>query len=408
MYLRRPNAGIYLSVFVVYPQQEEGKISVLFTRKALANYVGIGGQLGGLSDFLGSKLSIDKERCSVFVDGPVDTDIPSKYGFNYLCTRMSRDLPAFEDYASEGPVRRWVLGGWTLKEAVNALATSEVDQDKVKKSYLLSGGRFYDIVDALTPQGFIQVKDSVDQFISNARSKEIYLAVLPSTPNLNTPPRLGTLFRTDGCQSNDMMKEFQLVDSSYALNCLSQIADQKPFFEAYKIVRSLCNKDMEGMYFENLVHQWFQKVRPPPITAISWAYGFGRDSVRKLKEYDVYWISNIHKFCNFESALVTGKTLHLFQITATEDHIFNPTLAEEFINSAKESLRFQSVTIWLVVPKQINLSLGSFEQHESRWERRVHEVDVTSMDTIRASLQTFPFLSGESVTVSVRKRLRSS
>jgi hypothetical protein len=102
----------------------------------------------------------------------------------------------------------------------------------------------------------------------------------------------------------------------------------------------------------------------------------------------------------FDSAVVIGSTLHVLHVTVTEWPALRFAKCLELItNLRRKRSTLRQVRFWMVVPKDSELAVPVLPQPGDPWRCQLHEVDMTSVDCIRASLRTLPFLVQTTATV---------
>jgi hypothetical protein len=417
-----PNTSIYyrwarsdqrVSVFIMFrdEDQEDGehKVHVLFTRSLNENNFG---SLSDLDSFIRLHLRLEREHYFAFVDGPnyTETDKTLKGKYDYFCT--SGGIPKFKNDLW-GIARRWILNGWSKEEAMQALITlhverrnhdlnNEMDDDELKSiveksnlAYRLCGGRIRDLCRAY--DDFEGVKADLTDAFHGLDTADLNVAssetVSTRGPSLD---RLRTMFRNTGGNDNTMIP-LQYVDSSFGLMYIGNRVDVERWFAAYKLLYSAADRSIQGAYFEKLIHQWFDTIGtaiedpnivtamddpnivtaiedPPLVTAIEDPFkvkvcrsvGTKVESVKMLKERNLYWVPSVGNFDNIDSAIVIGDSLHVFQMTLKKQHGFNLiSFIENFALPVWDNLplneKFKSVFIHIVIPSDNTFGFRGFE-----------------------------------------------
>jgi hypothetical protein len=411
IYFRRAQSDTLISVFAMFPHQDPHKVHVLFTMVLDAEKVDqFPHRLLTFAIFLANSLGYVRENYYVFIDGPRHDDMPNTLSgtFDYLCPGDGYPLFHSEQFKTH---RRWILDGWSQREAISALTTTEHDEHAVQdiqvvvNAHWLCGGRIRDIIASCTPHGYAATKDFLDDMVAAALEEEVALVTTSSYLPGGAQDRLRTMFRrSDSYNRPDLMPTVQRVDSIYVVSRLCKFADPELFFDAYALAVRIGEKDFQGLCLRNIVHQWFETTKPAPISTVFW--GPGTCAMSILEAANVYWIPSFYEVSDLiDSAVVIGGTLHILQVTVTEVSTFRAgQCVEAFVSHVRKKLAFRQVRVWMVVPKGTEYHDPLFPQLEVLWRCHLHELDVTSVDSIWASLRKLPFLT-QSMTATVKTML---
>jgi hypothetical protein len=426
-------AGENVSVFVMFPCQGSDRVNVLFTRGSGLENVN---SLFEVNQYVAEELNIEREDYWAFVDGPHHADEMNtlKWKYDYFCT--SGGFPPFRSDESDW-CRMWILDAWRKEEALDALTTLGHDKDTADRAYWLCGGSIRDMISACSTEGYKDRKLLIDDAISFFSSEDVQLAERSSVVRERSGvgrDRLRRMFRDFDCKNDSKMKIVQLVDSKYALMMLHQHITLDRFFAAYGIGLALDGRAMQGLFFECIIHRWFEIAKPDPIKRVCWSVGTTEECVAQLVEPCVYWVPGVCNFPAIDSAVIIDTILHVLQITIRSDHRFSfKAFEKSFVKPVTERFtEVDAVVVYLVVPKDTDefdftscpiykavskrnepAQKASMEMRSKRLrELDVHvwlsyececcSVDMSSEKSIRASLQTLPFLSGTATSSQER------
>jgi hypothetical protein len=290
----------------------------------------------------------------------------------------------------------WVLDGWTESEAIEGLNTFGYKKNVAMEAYNLCGGKIRKMLEFLIV-GRQTVKDKLDTLVGRLTETSIDLAIQSTelNPNENIPDRLRTMFRDTSRTSKILMNALQVVDSSYVLNQLRERLGMEPFLKAYKLSEKLKVKAAEGLYFENLIHQWVlkdskRKDSKSPIKKFYFSTGTAVEGVCQLSKPNMYWVPSVSNFANIDSALVLNNTLFAFQITIKASHKFKPkTFKSSFVKPVKEAFQNQlggkGIT-QVVVVFVVTVPENEFTVPKSITKFLTHQVITDTIETVSCSM----------------------
>jgi hypothetical protein len=331
-YRKVTDTGERLSVFVMFPCQGN-TVNVLYTRGSKDENKKL--SLQDVDEFLKNLLEISRAHYFAFVNGPhwKDNLNTLEKDYDYLCT--SGGHPPFKPSDEEGS-RMWVLDAWTEEESMDALTALGRPHDKAKDAYWLCGGSIRDMLSAVKDSG--TRKERIDQNLSFFRDNDLLAerSTIVIDRSEGVRDRLRRMFRDPAGTSTKVMRIVQLVDSEYAAKVLRNTITLEKFFGAYNLAVTIKDRTAQGVFFECVIHRWFDGATRSPIEKICWSSGSGDDGVAEFVESNVYWIPSISNFPAIDSAVVIGDTLHALQITIRDDHPFcMATFKRKFVSPSR-------------------------------------------------------------------------
>jgi hypothetical protein len=395
-----------VSVFIMFPSPQN-TVDVLFTRTMERHVLRRDG-LTGLNIFLTTTLGLASQNRYVFIDGPRHDDAANTLylDYDYFCT--SGGHPAFKNHASKSR-RMWILDGWTKEEATAALG---VGPRAAAAAYALCGGNIRDMFDSFTPRGIIRIRTELQRAIEETLRADIQLVILSSERGAGIRDRLRTMFRARACTNDDWMTAVQFVDSKFLLRHLRARLTLETFHAAYFLCQSMNSGAGRGLFFEHLVHQWFERSQGDLGITVLWTEGTAQQSVGLFVDHDVYWIPSIVNFPNIDSAIVLGDILYVFQMTIMVDHPFDmDTFEAEFVvpvvpRVSRVGVPVDSVFLFIVVPRGTFFRLDLFRNRLNRmhfdiagrrigFECGLHYVDMERVDRVSNSMETLEIFEEE-------------
>jgi hypothetical protein len=379
----------YMSVFVMIPCPDK-KIKVFFSNILSKNKIT---DLTGLDASLRETIGIHREKYFAFVNGPRHDDSHNTLfkTYNYLCT--SGGHPSFKS-DEIGHWRSWTLDGWSKEEAALALSIAG-HKDQAAMAYWLCGGNIRDMMSCCTPQGFRVTREDIDHVIKFIPTLQRQLVYWGTDRAKDSSDRWQTMFR-----GKLGYETIQFVDSEYVMTCLLKTTDLESFFKAFEL--SCENAEQEaihGLYFKYIVHRWFIQTNLVQIESVCRPQETRTQENAAFDKTNEYWILSGPEFDSIDSAIVIDETLHVLQVTVKS--IPNFILPKfRLLKRVQQKLTVHCVIIWVVVPRNSNFDVETFNELGVRPENlmincRLLEVDVSTSSSIEASLQTIPFLVAE-------------
>jgi hypothetical protein len=351
IYFRRTTADFYVSVFLMIPRREN-RVDVLFTRSLDKRRLNEG--LGSFHMFLQDTiLGIDRRSYCSFVNGPRDGDEANTIDqtYDFLCSEYGN--PWLPMGLGKG-FRTWILDGWTREDITAALAAAGHDERKALNAYWLCGGNIRDALQACTPRGFDLVKNVLDHVVTFTPAAMGELALRGHSPRHDEADRVRTLFRTkDWFRRMIEVHTIHLVDSRYIFGRLRKSLHLGTMLLCYELARHVNNSAIRGLYFENIIHMWFEKAKPAPIEDVYWSPGAVAEVALELVKPNVYWIQSSCDYPFITSWVIVGETLCLLHVTVKQGLDLNfQVFIEEFVSSIEKLVTFRTVSLYVLVPKR--------------------------------------------------------
>jgi hypothetical protein len=387
--------GEYIAVFLMCPGHG-GEVNVLFTKNlSMLNANTSKRNLSAMQRLLVDQLKIERKKYFAFVDGPRHDDRFNvlDWKYDYFCTQGGH--PPFR--LSERPWSRlWVLDGWTEEEAIRGLATHGYGEDVAKEAYFLCGGSIRDMLQASTPEGYQQVRKSLDHAISLFVPNTLQIALVSSMRSQDSRDRVLTMFQASNLGISDLMIVVQWVDSGYAMGCLHKQLGLAEFFNNY--VQNQWwfeEKTIPSFLFEHLIHSWFENKKPGSIVNVYWSREAG---LTGLSKRNIYWIPRVVIPVNgavaivpiVNAAVIIDDTLHVLQITADTNYRVDFEALQACVEPIQGNFHLKFVVIYVLVPYKAKQSprpkrvmLGKHSKHFC--ER--HHINVRNVAGVDASLQ---------------------
>jgi hypothetical protein len=197
-------AGENIAVFLMCPG-DGGEVNVLFTRSlSMLNVNTSKRDLSSIQQLLEDQLQIERRNYFAFVDGPRHDDCFNvlDWTYDYFCTPGGH--PPFRSEEEEGS-RLWVLDGWTEEEAIRGLATHGYGEDAAKEAYFLCGGSIRDMLQASTPEGYQEVRKSLDHAITLFVANELQITLVSSMRSQDCRDQVLTMFQASNWGDSDVM-----------------------------------------------------------------------------------------------------------------------------------------------------------------------------------------------------------
>jgi hypothetical protein len=154
-----------------------------------------------------------------------------------------------------------------------------------------------------------------------------------------------------------------LVDSEFVLSQLVKRANLSALKSVYDMSLELGDRTTQGMFYERLIHHWFQSSVPEStvpedgyqylgITAVVWSTGTGDEGLTELDSQGKYWIPSIPNFANIDAAVVRDGTLHAFQYTVRDKHDFTEETFTSFVQKVVQNVAgvAQNVKVHFISP----------------------------------------------------------
>jgi hypothetical protein len=378
------------SFFFMSPEGSGSAVCVWFTRNFDKDLLD---SMGGLSRFgvdLREALPIPRGDYLAYVDGPHHDDRANTFTgtYDYFCTSGGMRRYKSEEFGK----RLWVLDGWTREEAIQGLAMAGHDQTKAKGAYSLCGGNIREMLQFChTPE---TVKHALDELCTGLDRESVELAIT-STERLdqkNNPDRLRTMFelkKDDETLWKERMSVYQVVDSPYLLERLSQELGSGPFRKAYGLSRSVNLGVVEGIFFELTFHKHVQEIKDKlrVVADVCWSKGTGAQGLEELDKRNLYWIPSTSNFKAVDSAIVVDSALYVFQMTKQSSKEYaGASLEREFVSVVRKKIDISRTVVVFISPRGTNFRCGQPETLPGgAYEAR--EVDMTSGETIDQSLR---------------------
>ena len=96
--------------------------------------------------------------------------------------------------------------------------------------------------------------------------------------------------------NNKQMHAIQIVDSSHILQILRLQIRMATLVKGYRLLKDTGNCTLQGIYFEMVIHKWFEERKPDFIKDFCWSQGNTVEGVGQLISPNVYWVPSV---CNF-------------------------------------------------------------------------------------------------------------
>ena len=176
--------------------------------------------------------------------------------------------------------------------------------------------------------------------------------------------------------------------------------------DAYNVAIALGLRGVQGTLYEEILHKWFEKNLPSPLTScyrnVSTSQLSGKASIGFLNAVNLYWVPSTPNFANIDAAWIVWikqkQCLHCIQYTIDNTHGFNSTTFE--VNFLAEVLKkfphITEVRIYFVVPSGVTFvhSHDDFEYENITCKFEVAPIDVEDDDQIYNSAKvSFSFLA---------------
>lgn len=231
---------------------------------------------------------------------------------------------------------------------------------------------------------------------NSLKESEIAVNENDSRTAIDSKDRLRTIFRSSEGRT------IQIVDSQFLLRALSDKLTVDQVRGAYNVAVALGLRGVQGTIYEEIMHKWFQKNLPGPLSSCYRHHGTsklpGKDSIGFLDAVNLYWVPSTPNFANIDAAWIDQAfCLHCIQYTIDDTHGFNRrTFEDEFL--AEVLKKFQNITgvrIYFVVPNGVTFpnTHADFEYEEISCKFEVASIDMANDSQIDASVTTsFPFL----------------
>ena len=350
-YIRKTREEKLVSVFVMF--RTANGVRVFWSRDVRKK------KFKTIADLRDAIMEGFKRDFVVFLDGPRhDEEQDLNAFYEYFCTSGGHPLPK----NAQKDLFLWILDGWTENEAID-LGKSQHQEKLFIEAYSKFGGCIRDI------SLYVNSNDrsrrlseaTLKGLCRRVANKNIDLVLTTMTRNNDddsgNPDRLRTMFNGQSI-SDDIPDPIQIVDSQLAIRMLRERQTLGSYLRALYEARLIKSGTVVGVYFEEVLHQWFMQSLPGDIEEIIIATGTWADSVRKLIRKGAYWIPETPNFPNIDAAVVIGRVLVTFQYTKTSDHGFNrDTFWQDFVCVVRQKLDFDSVHVYIVLIDKVSSKL---------------------------------------------------
>jgi len=342
--------------------------------------------------------------CIVFLDGPrhdEEKDLNAYY--EYFCTSGGHPLPK----NAEKDLYLWILDGWK-KDEVGAFGRSVSRENEYRDAYDIFGGCIRDLKNFVVGNDRTRAREvaALGSLTERVPGSQIDL-VLTTTSRLNdddsgNPDRLRMMFNGESI-SQDIPSPVQIIDSQHVARLLRGRQTMESFHRALEKGKVIKSGTVVGIYFEELLHQWFKDSPPAGIDSVidTKGQGTGREGVEKLTSKGAYWIPSIPNFANIDAAFVLNDTLYAVQYTKHHRHGFNQnSFWQDFVTVVYEKLHFDKIHVFIVGMEVVSVGLSvNFERnvkvaHGTRSSSKLVPIKCTSsnvnvvtttVETVRAS-----------------------
>lgn len=183
--------------------------------------------------------------------------------------------------------------------------------------------------------------------------------------NPKNPNRLRTMFRVETDTSDQVMLMYQMMDSPFVIRELRRRLSLQTYFNALALGKAMGSGAVVGVFFEELLHKWFEEVLPDPVSSSYKATGTGAQGVTQLKSINVYWVPSIPNYPNIDAAVVVNGVLYVFQYKKRTGHPFNAdTFWQDFVSVVCGQVVFDRIHVYIVTPEYIENTLTvNFTKH---------------------------------------------
>jgi len=292
-------------------------------------------------------LRINK-NCWGFLDGPRhDAHSFLKSLYTCFCTSAGHPLPKNEELS----FYIWLLNGWSKQEVIDF--SEATGRDEYLDAYAKFGGCIRDMNSYVN--GDEEMKTHLlkrfRELTARVGQSQIDLCLTTSRRSNDddggNPDRLRMMFNGD--EHPTIPSTVQIIDSMYALRLLRGRYSMEPLHRALKQGKVIKSGTVSGIYFEEMLHQWFKATLPNGVTGFIEPQGSGAEGVRALKKEGHYWIPSIPNFANTDAAVVINKKLYVFQYTKSNRHAFNEdTFWQSFAAVVFYQVRFTAIHVYVV------------------------------------------------------------
>ena len=409
-------ASVQLGVPVVYVRQTREERSV----SAFVMFRATGGSLKIFScrklakaDRISSIINLvakcfgwtDLIEYTSFLDGPRHDDekVLNAY-YHYFCTSGGHPLPK----NAQDDLYLWILDGWT-EDAVVAYGKSLNRERECLEAYRVFGGCIRDINRYLygDEASRVQMRVALKSLVNRVAENQIDLILTTSSrsndDDSKNPDRLRMMF--NGESESDRLPEepIQIIDSPFVARLLRGRQTMESYHSALVKGKVIGSGSVVGMYFEELLHQWFKDTLPQDVVSVHQATGTGREGVDELTREGVYWIPSIPNFANIDAAVVLGSVLYALQYTKSDRHAFNvDTFWDEFCVVVYGTIQFQRVHVYIVsmdgnapnmtvnLTRQLKAASGTRSTSNLisiRCKSSTVDIDTTTVGTVRSSAE---------------------
>lgn len=286
-----------------------------------------------------------------FLDGPRhDDDKVLNAYYHYFCTSGGHPLPK----NAQDDLYLWILDGWT-EDAVVAYGKFLNRESECLEAYRVFGGCIRDINKYLYGDEVSRTQKRVAlKALVNRVAKDQVDLILTTTSRSNdddskNSDRLRMMF--NGESESDRLPEepIQIIDSPFVARLLRDRQTMESYHSALVKGKVIGSGSIVGIYFEELLHQWFKDTLPQGVVSVHQSTGTGREGVMELTSESVYWIPSIPNFANIDAAVVLGGVLYALQYTKSDRHNFNDqSFWDEFCTVVYETVQFQRVYVYIV------------------------------------------------------------
>lgn len=349
---------------------------------------------------------LETRQCVVFLDGPRhDEEKDLNAFYEYFCTSGGHPLPK----NAQKDMFLWILDGWSQAETVALFKLLGRTEEDAIEAHTICGGCVRDMLEYTGGDDDSRklIRNTLERLVGRLNEGNISLVMTSTSRNNDddsgNPDRLRTMFNGD-CEIPHMLPAaIQIVDSAFVMTCLRGRLNLESYLRALKFGKEIGSGTIVGVYFEEIIHQWFTDSPPTGITGVCRSKGTRAQGVLELKTEGIYWIPSIPNFKNIDAAVVLGRVLYVFQDTVRRGHGFNEdTFWQEFVAVVRGQVPFDSVHVYIVVMEGVsNLLNVNFKRcwtaegptHPRATAARIEiscasstvSIDTTSVDTVRTS-----------------------
>mmetsp|Transcript_5782 Transcript_5782/g.10242 ORF Transcript_5782/g.10242 Transcript_5782/m.10242 type:complete len:408 (-) Transcript_5782:48-1271(-) len=305
-------------------------------------------------------LRSQRRPSDVFLDGPRhDEEKDLNKVYEYFCTSGGHPLPK----NAQKDLYLWALDGWQEAEAIAAFVLLGRTREEAIDAYSVCGGCMGDMVAYVfgTAVDRATTMENLKALVNRVDETKIRL-VMTTTSRSNdddsgNPDRLRTMFNGESA-SDRLVNAIQIVDSTYVMQLLRGRLTLESYLKALKLGKAIRSGAVVGIFFEEVLHQWFRDSLPTGITRVCTSTGTGAEGVRQLREKGIYWIPCIPNFANIDAAVVIGRVLYVFHYTKRPDHSFNKdTFWQHFVTVVRGAVEFDRVHVYIVVMDGVSSTL---------------------------------------------------